>query len=662
MLLEIGVEELPAWPLLKELKNIEPKWKKILEEYKFSSDFDFYYTPRRLVFIHKNIEDKSEDIEEELFGPPVMAAFKDGEPTKAALGFASKCGVDLDKLERQEKKGKEVLYFSKTIEGKLLKDVLGQMVEEFLKSLKFGKMMKWGSLDEQFIRPIRWIVAVKDGKALNFSCFGVQSGNKTFGHRQNSYEMVDVQTADYKNFLKEQGVLLDPEDRLNKVLEEIKTIEKESGVEVQLDEELLQEVVAITEHPTALLGEFDKEFLTLPPEVIITSMKEHQRYFAVNKDGKLTNNFVVAANSLTEDFSLIRSGNEKVLKPRLKDGMFFWENDLRNGLKNDGLESLVFAEGLGSVADKVKREMEIGKVLLETLKSDDKDLLRAIEISRADLMTEMVYEFTELQGVMGEYYAKAQNESDGVALAIKEQYMPAGEDDDVPSSQTGTLISIVTKFDSIMALFSVGKIPTGSKDPLALRRAANGIVKIIIEKKIDLNIQSFVDKISHLYKDFDKSKVVEFINERLFNIYSVNPSIVTAVLNANEKDLLKVAENIEAVAEVSNSEGFKEKFSTFKRVANIIKDLDTSVVPRVDTLLFKEISEKKLWETYSKIESTQKKVLLAELFNLKESLDNFFDSVMVNDKDEAIKRNRQNLIATIYNRFLDIADIKEISV
>lgn len=663
LLIEIGVEELPALPLLKELNNIKPKWEKILSQYKLNSDFEFYYTPRRLVFIHDKMASKAQDSVEELFGPPFVAAYKDGEPTKAALGFASKCGAPLEELEKREKKGKEVLYYSKTIEGAQLEDVLGKIVEEFLKSLKFGKMMKWGSLDEHFIRPVRWITALYGDKTVGFDSFGVKSSNTTFGHRGQSYQPVTVtSTENYKEFLKENGVILNQQERLEKITNEIQDLESKNDVSVQLDEDLLKEVVAITEHPTALLGSFDKEFLTLPAEVIITSMKEHQRYFAVEKKGILTNNFVVVANSLTSDFSMVVSGNEKVLKPRLKDGMFFWENDLRGGLKNDGLESLVFAEGLGSVADKVKREREIAKILLGSLKTENEDLLRAVELSRADLMSEMVYEFTELQGIMGEYYAKAAKESDEVAAAIKEQYMPKGEDDELPTTNTGALMSLVTKLDSIMALFSIGKIPTGSKDPLALRRAANGILKIVIDKKVDINMEDFVQKISHLYSDFDKESVVSFINERFFNIYDVNPSIVTAVLNANEKDLLKIAENIEATQKIVESEGFKEKFSTFKRVANIIKDLDISVVPRVDTLLFKDDSEKILWENYLKIETGDKKKLLTSLFNLKEYLDNFFDSVMVNDKDEAIKRNRQNLLATIYKRFLEIADIKEISV
>lgn len=663
LLIEIGVEELPALPLLKELNNIKPKWEKILSQYKLNSDFEFYYTPRRLVFIHDKMASKAQDSVEELFGPPFVAAYKDGEPTKAALGFASKCGAPLEELEKREKKGKEVLYYSKTIEGAQLEDVLGKIVEEFLKSLKFGKMMKWGSLDEHFIRPVRWITALYGDKTVGFDSFGVKSSNTTFGHRGQSYQPVTVtSTENYKEFLKENGVILNQQERLEKITNEIQDLESKNDVSVQLDEDLLKEVVAITEHPTALLGSFDKEFLTLPAEVIITSMKEHQRYFAVEKKGILTNNFVVVANSLTSDFSMVVSGNEKVLKPRLKDGMFFWENDLRGGLKNDGLESLVFAEGLGSVADKVKREREIAKILLGSLKTENEDLLRAVELSRADLMSEMVYEFTELQGIMGEYYAKAAKESDEVAAAIKEQYMPKGEDDELPTTNTGALMSLVTKLDSIMALFSIGKIPTGSKDPLALRRAANGILKIVIDKKVDINMEDFVQKISHLYSDFDKESVVSFINERFFNIYDVNPSIVTAVLNANEKDLLKIAENIEATQKIVESERFKEKFSTFKRVANIIKDLDISVVPRVDTLLFKDDSEKILWENYLKIETGDKKKLLTSLFNLKEYLDNFFDSVMVNDKDEAIKRNRQNLLATIYKRFLEIADIKEISV
>lgn len=662
-ILEIGVEELPAWPLLKELNNISLKWEKLLNEYRLGSNFSFYYTPRRLVFLHEDMPNMQSSYEEELFGPPVVAAYKDGNPTPAALGFAKKCGVEVSQLEKSEKKGKEVLYFKKEVVGKAIEEVFEEVVDSFIKSLKFGKHMRWGSLEEDFIRPIKWIACILNDKVLDLTTYGISSSDKTFAHRNHSYEAEKITDLEnYESFLESRGVILDPIRREEKILNQIKEIESKSGVSVQIDKDLLKEVVAITEFPTALLGEFDKEFLALPPEVIITSMKEHQRYFAVEKDGGLSNNFVCVANSLTDDFSLIKAGNEKVLRPRLKDGMFFWENDLKRTLVNDGLENLVFADELGSLADKVKREIEIGKTICELLKQDSKDVVRGIELSKADLLSEMVYEFTELQGVMGEYYAKAMGENEEVSKSIKEQYMPAGEDDDLPSTKTGSIVSMATKFDSLMALFSVGKVPTGSKDPLALRRAASGFVKIIIDNNFSIDLETLVEKLSHLYKDFDKKVLINFINERLFNIYSVNPSLITAVLKGEERELIKISKNIEAVSEVVKTDGFKDKFSTFKRVANIIKDLEIHQILKVDTILFKEDAEKALYEKYNSIGNIDGKELLNQLFDLKSELDKFFDDVMVNDKNEAIKRNRQNLIGSIYKRFLKVADIKEITI
>ena len=444
--------------------------------------------------------------------------------------------------------------------------------------------------------------------------------------------------------------------------------EKENNITIERDEELLDEVVAITEYPTALLGAFDEEFLELPEEVIIGSMKEHQRYFAVYKDGKITNKFIVVSNSYTQDFSQIIAGNERVLRPRLADGMFFWKNDIKNGLNNEGLKRVSFVEGLGSIYDKCQREVKIAQLIATQFDMEDEDLLEeAVMISKADLITDMVYEFTDLQGIMGYYYAQKEGRNPLVCTALKEQYLPDGEDSETPSNTFSCIVALSNKLDNLMGLFSVGMIPTGSRDPFALRRAALGLFRIAIEHKLHIDIDSIIDNSIEKYPTLDKLQLVEFLNERLYKLYSqVNPSVIKAVLNSDgQKDLCSISLKIEALNPIVNSSEFKSMSDTFKRVANIIKDVDMSATLAVDESLFEDEPEKVLYKKYNDVTSkvyTTFDEQLDALFALKPELDNFFDNVFVNHENEKIKTNRKNLIAVVYNSFKAIADIKEITI
>ena len=435
LLIEIGVEELPAIPLLKIVANIERSWKNILEEYKLSTDFEFIYTPRRLVLRHAAIATKQADSTVELMGPPIVAAIKDGEPTKAAEGFARKCGVDFEDLGRADNNGREVLYFKKEEKGADTVSLLQEMLEKWIASMSFGKMMRWGARSDEFIRPVRWLQVRMGNSSVAVELFGVQSDTKTYVHRMVNYDAVEVENIDrYEDILVKGAVMLQPKEREAKILAEFDALESEHNIIIERDRALLAEVVAITENPKALVGTFDALFLELPPEVIITSMKEHQRYFPVFENGRIANKFVVVSNAYTDDYSKVIAGNERVLKPRLADGLFFYKNDLRNGLSTEGLEKVQFIDGLGTLADKIAREKNIAIRLLalymdqvetETDKTSaelERSMDRAVNLAKADLMSEMVYEFTELQGLMGYYYAKALGEDELVYTAIKEQY------------------------------------------------------------------------------------------------------------------------------------------------------------------------------------------------------------------------------------------------
>lgn len=663
LLVEVGVEELPAIPLLKILDSIKSSWNGILQKYLLTSDFEFYYTPRRLVLIHNNIPLKQASCLQELFGPPVAIAIKDGIPTPAGISFANKCGVDFDSLSTKEDRGKEVLYYSSTKEGVDTAILLEEMLKEWISSMAFGKMMRWGERSDEFIRPIRWLQVRLDDKNINVELFGVKSDNLTYVHRMKSFEPVSVDSIDnYEDVLANGNVVLKPTKRRELILQEFNMLQKDNNITIEIDEDLLDEVVAITENPKALLGSFDKSFLELPPEVIITSMKENQRYFPVFDNDKLSNHFVVVSNALTDDYSKVVSGNERVLKPRLSDAMFFYKNDLKRGLKTDGLELVQFMDGLGTVADKIEREEKVALYLAKRLNIDSAKISQAVKLAKADLTSEMVYEFTELQGLMGYYYANALNLDKDVCLAIKEQYMPVGEGGDLPSTIFSAIVAMAIKLDTLMGLFSVGKIPTGSKDPFALRRAVNGIVRIVLEFDLPFDIDEMIKGLSNEYKEFDLKQLKAFILERISKSIDMNPSIINAVLSSNENDIVKIFKKCEALNSIVSGSDFKDISITFKRVANISKDVtnfdvhgDKFELDEEKDLYakFKEITSKK-YESYEEH--------LKALFSLKDLLDNYFDKVMVNSDDEILRNNRLATIGQIYNSFKDIADIKEITI
>lgn len=670
LLIEIGVEELPAIPFLKELPNINAKWSAVLDEYRLNSEFEFYYTPRRLVFFHKNFGTFQSDSVAEFIGAPKQVAIKDGEYTKAAISFANKCGINQNELAFKVIDGKEVLYYQKQLKGMDSRDLLGEMIEKFLLSLNFGKSMRWGSGEFEFIRPIRSFLCIFADEFIKFNKFGVESGDGVYPHRSISYDMVKIAgISEYFEGLNARGVVLKAYDRRDMILKQFEDISQQNGIKIDIDEALLDEVVAITEYPTALLGAFESEFLDVPSEVIITSMKENQRYFPVFKNNKLSNNFIVVSNALSSDNELIIRGNEKVLRARLSDAMFFWQSDLKAEFGPQKLKNITYLKELGSIYEKELREVYVAKILglmyeqdLKNEVGDDwlEKLERAIMLSKADLTTGMVYEFTELQGIMGHYYARAKGESETVVGAILEQYLPDKEDAKCPSNVFNSIVALSCKLDSLMGLFSVGKIPSGTKDPYALRRAANGVIKIIQNMNFKFNLLEVLNAIKSEYREFDLKLLEEFILDRLYTIVGVNASIVKACINSSNRDINELIMAINALAKISGDIKFKENFSTFKRLANIIKD---AKVKDVDESLFELDEERALNDKFKSLKSDERdfEARLNELFGLKDTIDMFFDNVMINVENAAIRDNRIAIVGQIYREFLKIADIKEIS-
>ncbi|MSN97102.1 glycine--tRNA ligase subunit beta [Campylobacter sp. FMV-PI01] len=668
ILIEIGLEELPAIPFLKEYKNILPKWYEVLNKFSLNSDFKFEFTPRRLVFFSENFPSYQADKIIELIGAPKQIAIKDGVFTKAALSFAQKCGISENELKFKEISGKEVLYYQKIQKGKNSKDVLNEAIDEFLSALNFGKSMRWGEGLFEFIRPIRSLICVLDDKDININSFGLQSQMAFYPHRNYGYKKIHFNSTDeYFQKLHENGVILECKKRRDIIENEFKNIEKSSNLIIEKDDDLLNEIIAITEFPKPLLGKFDEEFLSLPKEVIITTMKENQRYFPCFKDKNLSNHFVVVSNAITQDNDLIINGNERVLKARLSDAMFFWQSDLKNDFNENSLKNVVYMKELGSIYDKEKRELDIAlylaKIYQKELENEcGKDFVKFIEqavmLSKADLTTQMVCEFGELQGIMGGYYAKERGYNNFVVKSIQEQYLP--NNDNLPTSLFSSIINISFKLDTLMSLFSISKEPNGNKDPYALRRAANGLIRVVLDNNINFNIKEILASISKNYSKFDINRLENFIFDRLNVIYDANSSIIAACIKSSDGDLKDLNSSILALNAISKEENFKDKFSTFKRLSNIIKDEN---IDFVDEKLFENCAEISLHKTFCDIDLNEKdcKIYLNSLFDLKNDIDKFFDEVMINVEDKKIRTNRIAIIGQIYKAFLRVADIKEIS-
>lgn len=672
LLVEIGVEELPAIPFLKEEKNILPKWQETLANLGVTADFEFYYTPRRLVFVSSNFPAKTADKLIEKIGAPKKIALQDDKWSKAALSFAQKCDISEDELKFKEIDGKEVLYFATTENGKNSKEIIQDLLNNFMHSLNFGRSMRWGANTFEFIRPIRSLAVCLDNELVECEIYGIKSQMGFYPHRKFGYELINFGSIDeYFDKIAKNGIILKASDRKALILEQFKQIEQKSGLSIEIDEDLLSEVVAITEHPTALLGEFEKEFLAVPPEVIITSMRDNQRYFPVFADKNLSNHFVVVSNSISDDNAQIIAGNEKVLRARLSDAMFFWENDLKAEFSANALKNVVYMKGLGTIYDKEVREKalagELAKAHDKELKTEfgdgyESELDRAIMLSKIDLTSAMVDEFSELQGIMGSYYATHRKEHPLVARAIYEQYLPDGENSELPQGIFSSIVAICGKLDTLMGFFSINKIPTGNKDPYALRRQANGVIKIAIEQNLKLNLDEFFEKTSQNYVKFDTKELKNFITDRFYSLTNANPSVIKAVLKSGESDLCSINKAILALDEITNENDFTQNFDTFKRLANIIKG--EKEFAKIDESLFEKEAEKSLYKAYSELNPNNDdiKSYLKGLFSLKGVIDKFFDDVIINADDEKIRQNRLALVGAIYQSFLKIADIKEISL
>ncbi|GAA8516183.1 glycine--tRNA ligase subunit beta [Helicobacter pylori] len=694
LLVEILVEELPAQALLNEYKEMPKKLHALFQKRALEvGNIEIFYTPRRLCLLVKDFPLLTQEIKEEFFGPPVKIACNHQDKTQGlnalGLGFYQKLGLkDHQHFQTAFKNNKEVLYHAKIHAKEPTKDLIMPIVLEFLEGLNFGKSMRWGNVEKSFIRPIHNICVLFNGENFNdieVKEYGFKTKQATKVHRQEGFDFIQVDSPKaYFEVLEKNHVILDPKKREAKILQEIKELETKHNIIVEIDRDLLDEVVAITEYPSALLGEFDKAFLKLPSEIITTSMKENQRYFAVfsqkEESPTLHNGFIVVSNAINKDKQKIIAGNQKVLKARLSDAVFFYENDLKKPLDNAPLESVVFVQGLGTLKDKMEREAVIAQYLTQKYASSlnmslEKALelvSRAVRIAKADLLSEVVYEFSELQGIMGYYYALKQNENELVALSVKEQYLPASENAPLPSSVFSAIVALSLKLDSLFSLFSVGKIPSGSKDPFALRRLSFGLLKIVAHYGLGFDLKADLKNLFErvgVYQSFDLEVLEKFLLERFNNLIDCNLSIIRSVLNTNERDIVKIIQKVKALKrfldDPKNAQKKELLFSAFKRLANINKDRNPNESSEFSISLFKELQEHALFEAFNAIKTSAFESLDSKIeayFGLHAPLEEYFKSVLVMDKDIEIQKNRKNFLWGVYQSFLEIGDIKEIAI
>ncbi|MGB5822791.1 MAG: glycine--tRNA ligase subunit beta [Proteocatella sp.] len=675
---EIGTEEIPARYINNALREIKDILTKNLNELNIDFEaIEVKATPRRFAILVKNIAEKQKDIKEEYKGPAKKIAYdSEGNPTKALLGFVKgKKGI-LENVELRAAGDEEYIYLTVEKHGQETQLYVKQLLENVIRNMNFPKPMRWGGKNLKFIRPIRWFICIFKGEHKAFDIEGIQTTDITKGHRFLGHQEITVNDfEDYKQKLKENFVILDQDERRSMIVDQVNAVaEKLNGVAV-IDKDILEEVNFIVEYPTAFYGSYSEEYLKLPEEVIITPMEAHQRYFPVrDKSGKLMNYFITVRNGNDYMIDNVRKGNERVLVARLMDAKFFYEEDTKKPLESfvPGLETIVFQQKLGTMRDKIDRMDKAAHQIADVLGMDKTHISRAALLSKADLTTGMVFEFTELQGIMGRYYAELDNEPKEVCEAIFEHYLPRNASDEFPKTNEGILLSIADKMDSISGFFSIGIQPTGSQDPYALRRQAIGVINILMSRDFNITLKDLF-KISLSQFDMKKNENVEkelfeFFKLRINNLLleaGIKYDVINSVINNDSislYDLSQLAKN----AEKWSSDDKSEIISTVLRAQNLLK---SASYVAIDKNLFADDSETALFEKYLEI-SPQIDALLKnknyfDAFEIYEAvapyINNVFDNVMIMDKDENIKNNRLSLLNSVVCLITQIMDVSKLN-
>ncbi len=688
LLLEIGTEEIPARFLSGALKELAEKCMEKFSENRIEfQKVRTYGTPRRLAFLAYHVKEKQKDTVEKVRGPAASVGFtSDGKPTKAALGFARSQGVAVEDLLIKNTDSGDYVFALKKNAGQQTAVLLLDLLPSIIRELSFPKTMRWGEGNFRFVRPIRWLLAVFGQKVIPFELSGLRAGGTTRGHRFLAPCPVEIKTAsEYEERLERCSVIADTEKRNSLVYRQISDLARKEGGRIEEDQTLLEEVSNLLEYPTALCGTFDPRYLELPDEVLVTSMKKHQRYFPVRGDeGELLPKFIAVRDGNSDYLDIVRQGNEKVLKARLADASFFYNEDLKEKItvKVKKLDNVVFHEKLGTMGDKTSRLMELSAYIGNKLELPGpvvRDAVRAAFLSKADLVSEMVEEFPELQGIMGFYYAAHAGEREAVCAGIREHYLPRFTGDELPSTPVGMVLAVADKIDTIVGCFSVGIQPTGSQDPYALRRQALGVCHILIQQDRHLSLKETVEASYGLYRRklkllLESEAVVElagdFFRQRLQNILiekGIRYDIVNAILKPAGDDPADALRRARALAEFCRRPEMEELLTGYNRIKKIAYNARSS---EIDPVLFKQQEEKMLWDSFQRLRKEANKKIIQEdyygalemLIPLRKYADIFFDNVMVMVDEEQIKHNRLAMLKHISDYIDGIACLSELAI
>ena len=686
LLLEIGTEEIPARFMPSAINQLGEIAEKSFADNNLSyENIKVLATPRRLVLKVRGLDSVQPDSEKESKGPSKKAAFdENGQPSKALQGFLRSQGLEIGQLTEKEVSGNVYLYARKTVKGREAKEILPDILFNMINKISFPKPMRWAYEEMRFARPIHWLIAILGDEVLPLTVAGVTAGRITRGHRVLGNNHIIINSIDeYEDKLAENYVIVDQDKRHQLVSEQIAEVAKSLNGIVNEDEELLSEVVFLIEYPTALHGSFDRKFLEIPEELVITPMREHQRYFPVyDGAGKLLPYFITVRNGDDFRLNIVAQGNEKVLKARLADAEFFWNEDCKTPLENNlkKLSAIVYHEKLGSLYHKVESVQEIAHYIGHELGYDEKELTqldRASYLMKADLVSRAVYEFTELQGIMGEYYALKDGEDEVVAQAIREHYQPRFFGDELPATHIGTVCAIADKIFGLVGFFAVGIQPTGSQDPYALRRAAIGITQIIVKNKLEISIKGLVAMVYDLLQidlELCESRedtilaVYKFIGQRLENFLSdegIPYDIVNSVMAAGHDNLYETYRRAVALDSYRKESGFNELLAGFTRAANILKKNCPPSDNSIESSIFEKDIEKALYQKTLTVEEEVKTAMLLKDYaaafisigSLRQDIDTFFNDVMVIADDEKLRNNRLALLSRIVSLTDGIGDL-----
>jgi len=681
-LIEVGTEELPPRALSSLSQNFAALMQRALTENDLApAAVEVFATPRRLALLLQDTPLRQADRVIEKRGPALTAAFdENGNASRAALGFAASCGVEVDQLERRETDKGDWLYFSATQAGKSLSELLPEMLIGALGNLPIPKRMRWGDRSDDFVRPVKWLVLMIDSDVIDAEIFGLRSSNQSFGHRFHAPRGIEIPSAsDYEDILLSQGLVIASfEIRRHKIRQLVQQSAARLGGAAHIEDELLDEVTALVEYPVAVCGEFDAEFLELPVEVLVMTMQENQKYFALfDKDGGLLPNFIAIANIDSRKPEVVANGNERVIRPRFADAGFFFAQDRKQGLDvmRFRLDTVVFQEKLGSLGDKTARIIRLAKYIV-SLTGGDQDLVRrAADLCKADLMSDMVGEFPKLQGVMGRYYAQLQQEEPSVCDAIEQHYWPRHAGDKLPQGSIAQALALADRLDSLIGIFAIGEKPGGDKDPFALRRAALGLLRIIVESELTLDLRDLCQVAADSYFNRIEAAtviddVIDYVFDRLRAYYQeqgIGFDIVDAVAYSRPGMLYDCDLRIRALAEFQSHEAAAALAAANKRIGNILKKQGLAA-DTVDQKLFQEDAEKQLYRQLLELKDgvaqqfTQGRYLqgLQRLAELRPAVDRFFDEVMVMVDDEGLKNNRLALLDELLQSFRLVADFSRI--